>query len=291
MNYKLERFSADMYSEAFNKAMEEVGKIYVNNKPNDRHTAIMVISKVMEYFGGGLNQSIIDSLDTEELFNYIYHLIDCLTLGFEFCNNPCEEKFNEIIDHIVKYGIWVLASFTFSGCYYTWAHRAYDILKDKVPDNLKWYFFTNMYIANGYQFPVKWVMEAVRKWRPPYYLDALQDKYKGTEEITIYRATKTPLLQVENIRSELSWSINPNIVKGYYELHRSVDGAAFIYSGNIAKKDILAVFLTDGEILQYKSVKNVRPITPLRLNELGQQYDGHSSPDKIISLLLDCLHH
>ena len=117
----------------------------------------------------------------------------------------------------------------------------------------------------------------------------MQNKYKNSEEITIYRATKTPPLEVENIRSELSWSINPNVVKGYYELHRSVDGSAFIYSGKISKRDILAVFSMDGEILQYKNVKNIRPITPFGLDELGQQYDGHSNSDKIINLLLDCL--
>lgn len=287
MNYKMERYVGDAYCRAFHEATAIINDFFENDKLDDRKSLIDVLNAVVEIFSGKLDMQVVNSFTNDEILGYLGALIKSIAMGYRFCNNPCEEEFDKIIDNIVKDKLFIMTPYIFNGAYHQWGHKAYDRLKDKVPEELRWNFFKNMYKSTGFQFPTEWVFEAI-KWRPANYLECLPNEYKNSEKIVIYRASVSPphLMQFGDIRRELSWSTNPNVVKRFFHIKRSVDGHAYLYQGEIAAKDILCYFSEiEDELVQYDSVRNIRYISDFELQRACDRYNSFQNVKGILDAL------
>lgn len=120
MNYKMERYVGDAYCRAFHEATAIINDFFENDKLDDRKSLIDVLNAVVEIFSGKLDMQVVNSFTNDEILGYLGALIKSIIMGYRFCNNPCEEEFDKIIDNIVKDKLFIMTPYIFNGAYHQW---------------------------------------------------------------------------------------------------------------------------------------------------------------------------
>ena len=143
---------------------------------------------------------------------------------------------------------------------------AFDLYYDRLPDNMKYEFVTDLYTHHGDHCPnIRKALTEVRKYGSPELPDWMKDR----DVITIYRggSSKRP------ITDGISWSTSKDVAE-FFANRRAVRHGikCHVYEAKIRPTDIIAYTndREEEEVMQYRSVFDVRevPFEPGRVTTL-----------------------
>lgn len=137
-----------------------------------------------------------------------------------------------------------------------WQQRAYARCKDLIPKEQLWKVLIDVYRADGFDFPKRFITEAL-PFRPDDYLSQFQQNYRQKDNIIVYRASKLPPQLSILTKFELSWTVNPLVAEQFYIMRGGKSGRCYIYKAEISTRDILAYIPFEEEILQLCGVREI----------------------------------
>lgn len=251
-----------------------------------RKELIYAVGNLMNVLGSGrsIDEQKIATLSNEELATGVKTIAECINKGIDFSKNPTKAEFNRLINEINENGLWEQIPFVFgiaSDADTHWSQKAYAKCKAKIPKDRLWDTLMSIYVREGFDFPVKWITEAI-PYRPNDYLDDLPARYKNAEKITVYRASTLSPALFADARYELSWTINPHIAREFYRIRFSWGQRCSFFKAEINKDDIIAFVSPDmqDEVLQYCGVQKIQWISEFAFEKECQRYDRMTKVQK-----------
>ena len=129
----------------------------------------------------------------------------------------------------------------------------------------------DVYFAAGFDFP-KEAIARIKELRPNNFLCNFPSQYEECDWLTVYRASTTHPVLIENLPSEISWTTNCFIALYYFNLRQKRGEKCYLYSGKIKKEDIIGYKEPWGllEIAQLDSVEDVRTVSYDFVNSMAK---------------------
>lgn len=137
-----------------------------------------------------------------------------------------------------------------------WQQRAYAMCKDLIPKEQLWNVLIDVYRADGFDFPKRFITEAL-PFRPADYLSQLPPKYRQQDIFTVYRASTLPPKLSNFVQLELSWTTNPLVAEQFYNMRGGKLGKCYVYKAAISRRNVLAYIPFEEEILQLCGVRDI----------------------------------
>lgn len=159
------------------------------------------------------------------------------------------DRINDLFGMATRYG-------------HNWCQYALFQCWDDIPKSKLYRLVLDVYFMDGYNFP-KEAIEYIRELRPDNFLIDLPQKYTDCDELTVYRASTTNPVFIEELPFEISWTTNCMYAHDFYNRHLAKGEKCFLYTGKIKKENLIGFFEVDGvfEVVQLGSVENVRTIS------------------------------